>query len=450
MSRSRALALALLMLSLACSIPVNPPAGNLETQVAGTLTSLAPPADVQQAASPTPLPATSTPPPTASPQLDSPSLVEWKVAYTDAGHPWIITESDDPLQLSPLDGVYEVLLSSDGEVVVFLRRPDDERGSQPTEVYAVNSDGSQQRLLMSGEDFNALYPHEGFLHNDLASIEFVPGSHELLLNTRVVAEGPGLIKYDDLLRLSADSGDRITILPPGQGGDFTVAPDGSRVALVRPDSVHLVNPDGSGLAVELVSFEPLITYSEFQFYVNPLWSADSSQLAVVIPSADVLAEDPEANIWSISADGTQVDLLATVSGDFYFSERTGRSSLSPDFARVVYRLPEPGGRTLMIADLGQQGVAYDDDVLEWWGWSPQGDYFTYAKGEPTNGLRGAPGVAPSPLHSGGRPNWISPESYYFLQGSIGNWTLLRRDLGVAPQEILSPAGDFVRFDFVHP
>jgi hypothetical protein len=377
-------------------------------------------------------------------------MAEWKIAYTDDGRPWILTETAGPQQLSARDEVYEILLSGDGQLVVFVRSPLNGGEPLPSEIYVVNADASGERLLMSSEDFDALYPHEGFLHNDLGSISFIPGTHQLMLNTRGIPEGPGLIKYDDLLRLDADSGELVTLLPPGQGGDFTIAPDGSRVALVQPVSFHLANPDGTGLLTDVITFESLITYSEFQFYVQPQWSADGSQVAVVIPSADILAEDPAADIWRLSADGSEVTLLASMPGDFFFTERTERSSLSPDFTQVVYRQSASGNRTLMTANVGGPGVAYDENVLEWWGWLPNGGSFAYAKGDPMTGLLGTPGMAPSPLLTGNRPRWITSTSFYYLQGSIGSWTLRRGAVGDSHEDIVSPSGDFVRFDFVHP
>ena len=66
---------------------------------------------------------------------------------------------------------------------------------------------------------------------------WMPGSHTLLFNTRLdFEEGLGLYLSDDLHALDVDSGTNQPLLPPGEGGDFYLSPDGSQVALVT--SLH--------------------------------------------------------------------------------------------------------------------------------------------------------------------------------------------------------------------
>jgi hypothetical protein len=145
---------------------------------------------------------------------------------------------------------------NDGQKIVFTRRP---TADGPAEIRAVNRDGSGETVLAPGETWNGLYPHEIFLFNDLQTMDFIPGTHQLLLNTRGVPEGPGLARYNDLLRLDADSGALTSLRAPETGGDFLVSPDGQKLALVQHDRISLLTIAGADVRASAITFTPVIT-----------------------------------------------------------------------------------------------------------------------------------------------------------------------------------------------
>lgn len=422
--------------------PEEPADPKLATQVAATLTALAP-----AAVEPSPTPDSATEPTAApTPTPTRAGLDELVVAYVDDGDPWITTESGPPRQLSDAGDTIEVLISDDGAKVVFLRRETAEGDTQPVEIRTANADGSDERILVRPEQFDGLYPLEGMLHHDLASISFIPGSHDLLLNTRAIPEGPGLLKHDDLLRLDIESGALSTVFPPGEGGDFVPSPDGEQVALVRPNSISLVNVDGSDLRAEVVTHEPVITYSEFRYYSQPIWSADSGRLAVMIPSSDPLAEAPTGTAWRIASDGSATEAASYV-GDFYFTQHGASSVISPDFARLIVPRRLDSGLELHLAPLGGELSSYDTGDLNWISWNPTGSHFVYGKSAPTAIQLGSVDGPPSALVDGTNLRWIDAESFLFLSGSRGAWTLRQGALDGAISDLASPAGDFIPYDF---
>jgi hypothetical protein len=177
--------------------------------------------------------------PTESPTAAATELI---IAYTDGGNVAFRAGAGPASVLTAGGGVEQVRLSADGAKIAYTRRA---AVDQPVELRAVNRDGSSDTLLMGPADFDALYPLDGALHHDLNEFEFLPGTHQLLINTRSFFEGPGLGKHDDLLRIDSDTSARTMLLAPGTGGDFTISPDGRYLALVRHDTIEIRLADGS-------------------------------------------------------------------------------------------------------------------------------------------------------------------------------------------------------------
>lgn len=434
--------------ALACALPSagqDPKSANaVETQVAATLTAMAP---AEETGLPSPT-ASVLPSATALPLVNPGELV---VVYTDGGHPWLWTQQAGAQELSQTGDVVDILLSDDGQRVVFIRHePSDQ--VYPVEVRAINADGSGEIVLLSADDFDAIHPQQDFPHNDLSNIAFVPASHNLILNTRALPEGPGLLKYNDLLLLNADSGELTTLLPAEQGGDFAVSPDGTKVAVIRPDSVSVVHIDGTMIRDEAITFEPIITYSEFQYSVKPVWEADSSSMLVAVPSHDPLADQTSGTVWRIPADGGEAVNLGTISGSFYWPQLSGGSLISPELDKVVFMREANGQRELYLANLdGQEQELYSSGDIDWRGWSSDGMHFVYLLGNNDQLQIGAPGASPQGLITGTDLTWTGADNFLVLQGSMGSWSLTRGWIEIGEPSVISqPDGDFVKFDWARP
>lgn len=441
--------LALLLLTVACApapaAPPSPEPDALATAVAATVTALAAaPAPPAETSPPAPPAATATEP--SSPPT-SPPAAGFRLAYVDAGDVWYLEEGGAPRRLTDLGEVVDLRLSDDGQRVAFVRQPPpDPRGA---ELWAVNTDGSEQRMLLSQADFDSLYDLGDFAHIVPSQIEFVPGTHRLLFNTQGTFAGPGLAKSDDLYALDTDTGVLSRLLDPGQGGNFALSPDGRSVALVRPTALGLVAVDGSNLRPDLVTFPSVITYSEFLFYPPVVWKPDSSAFGAVIPSEDPLAPDAYGEAWLVPADGSPPVRLARVNGDLYFPQLGGRSLLSPDLARLAFLRPTttPNISALLLAASDGSGeTVYTTGSLTWLGWGPDSHHFAYLENRVL--VVAAVGEAAAPLGPAVDARWLGATELLVLSGQRGAWTLSRATVGSAPTPLLSPAGDFVPYDFV--
>jgi hypothetical protein len=438
--------LALLAALVACAGPdpgAPPDAADVATAVAATQGAQAIPQPAQTAPSPDgATPAATNPDEPASP-ANSASL---RVVYTSDQNAWITGEAGPPLRLSDSGDVYDVRITSDGSLVVYARRP---ALDGPTELWSVGADGTDPRQLLAAADWNSLYDPADFRFNDLGRMDFIPGTHLLLLNTRAVPEGPGLFLYDDLLRLDADSGALERLLAPGEGGGFLPSPDGKKVALIRPTSIGIVNADGGEPHQECITYPTVITYSEYLYYPKPVWSDDSSRLGVALPSPDPLAPGLSGTIWDIEAEPCVGRPLGTLAGDFFFSQFSA-PSLSPDLRQVAFARPgeDPTRVDLLTAAADGSGQeVFAAGNLSWQGWAPDSDRFVYTEEATTDLMLGQRGQVPMPLATGHDLRWISETAYLFLSRIEGGWALMRGMLPGPASMLATASGETVAYDF---
>jgi hypothetical protein len=429
----------LLVAALACDLAPTSTAEpkDVEDAVSATLTAMA--GSEAPMATDTTAPAPTTPAPAGAASV-------LRIVYTDGGNVWILDGANPALQLTAGGLVEDVRISDDGLKVAFTRRP---AADSPVELRSVNHDGTGETTLLTPAQFDALYPLGGALHNDISLFDFVPGTHDLLFNTRGTFEGPGLAKHNNVLVVNTDSGVLDELLAPEFGGDFTPSPDGTQLAIVRPNEVDLINVDGSNHRVGLVGFTPIITYSEYQFYPIPVWLEDSSAFGLVIPSSDPLNPPYTGVVWEVPAGAGTASAHPAISGRFFLFGGHERL-LAPDLGHVAFvrETATPNIEDLFVAAADGTGEALvTTGAIQWEGWAPDAVHFVYSLGGPMNLQVATIGGASLPLAVGTDLSWINATEYLFLSGAMGGWTLQKGTLGGGSAPLVSPAGDFVRYDF---
>lgn len=438
--------LGLLAAALACGpvgapSPVTPAAPqSVETVVAATLTALAPPAEGD-----TPVPPLA-PTPSAAEVTPTPAPVR-RLVYTSGGKAWVLEGSDPPRQITHTGGVQTVVISDDGLRIVYLRRAS---GDAAAELRAVGGDGANDVSLLTPEQVDSLHPRQGFLRIEPSMFDFIPGTHDVLFNTRALAEGPGALKFNDLYRLDADSGEMSLVLPGEEGGDFSVSPDGSQIALVQPDSISMANIDGSGLRSDLVTFEPVLTYSEYQYYPDVVWATDSSAVGVVIPSREPLGTNPSSSVWRIPAHSGSAVRLSTLEGESFFFSMGPHSLLAPDLARVAFTRETTTQNVyqfILAAADGSDPVVVDTGRFFWHGWAPDAAHFIYGSELPSMLQLGRVGGSHTPAGEGTDVGWLNASEYVFLGGSPGDWELRKAAIGGAATTLVTSTAESFSYDF---
>ena len=370
-----------------------------------------------------------------------------QLAYADSGNVWWIDGPSPPVQLSSSGYAGEILISDDGSIAAFYRNNWEE---DVYEIRVVSTEGGPERVALDQNDTDALYPLDGAKHILLYQIEFFPGSHSLMFNTQATFEGPGLFKFDDLLMLNLETSELTRVLPPGSGGDFTISPDGSKVALIKPTEIGFSASDGSNLQSGLVNYEPVITYSEFSFYPLVTWSPDSSVFIVVIPSADPFAQNPTGDVWRINTMDASSHLVSRIDGQTYFLQLSGNPVVPRSLARIAFlrNTDTPNISELYYANLDGGGeVAYESGNINWDGWHGNSEAFVFTTGTSQMFL-GSTQAPPSALVDGIDLSWTDANAFLFLSVSYDDWTLMRGQLNAAPVPIVSPSGDFITYDFL--
>jgi Tol biopolymer transport system component len=266
--------------------------------------------------------------------------------------------------------------------------------------------------------------------------EWVPGTHVLAFNTREDLQ-IGLLPFDDLRLVDADTLEHTVLLERGEGGEFTYSPDGSQIAVVRSGTVGLVDADG-GNPREGMTYTPPATRSEAQHTVRPVWSADSRSLRVVVPPADPLAQPPQlSSVWYVHVDGRPARLLGTIEAD-----PLGSNAFSPDLRYVAYLAPPegagqaPGEGDLLLTDLeNEETVSYARGVRDVYGWSPDSQRFAFlSQAEPPQALVGELGSDPVPVHGDAEAasidvRWLDSSRFLYTAITAQGRTLYLAEVG---------------------
>ncbi len=377
------------------------------------------------------------------------------VVFTRDKNAWLWTEAGGERQLTKDGGVDQVLLSDDKSVVAFRRG---------NGLWAVNADGSNERQLVKESDLPI--PQEGELADYITGmtinqLAWIPGSRELLFNTRMLIDGPGLLLSDDLWRVNTDPQSVLSLdylFLPGDGGNFAIAPDGNRVAVITPDSVSLTTIYGEDKR-RIFGYTPVITYSELQYYARPVWSPGSDVLGVVIPPPDRLGMENQAfGIWRLHTDGTPAGLVGTI-------EARGANPLpepviNPTLETIAY-LSNPE------VDMEQTDllfVSWDDRIGDpifyasrvdsFYDWSPGGKRFSFTRppGETVavSTFTGQMDEEPRLVGNGEsvtlNVHWVDDDRYLFLQASARGWDLLLTDSSGVVTPIAAVVGQPPAFD----
>ncbi|MDA1329784.1 MAG: hypothetical protein DWG76_00615 [Chloroflexi bacterium] len=321
------------------------------------------------------------------------------VVYVKDGNVWIWLEGGENFALTDSGDVTEVKVSDDGCRIAYAKDvvnpsfdTDVDQFSSPTllELWVVNSDGSNNQPLVETDFLFGLPLDEGMTSPSIYRFAWQPGSHTLAFSTRV--QTYGLVVFDDINLVDANTGAMSTLRAPGEGGNFFFSPDGSQVAYSRSTSINAINTDGSNLREEMITFPYVITYSEFLYYPPVHWSLDGSSIMVAVPPEDGLAPTesglpPETGLWWIPLDGTPPYMPGSVQAE-WFAVQTAQ--FSPDNGRVAYLRPVgetgSGQRELVIAlsdgsnesaQIQEEGIlvgawSLDSNQLVFWFQGPDG------------------------------------------------------------------------------
>ena len=380
-------------------------------------------------------------PPTEAPEVSGPGVLQ--IAYINGGNVWFVEEGIAPTQLTTSGNVERVVLSTDGQLAAFLWH---DMSLEVYELRVVNTVAGTEWVLFSQPDLDAIYPLEGAIHHVPYQFDFIPGSHTVLVNTRLIFMGPGLVQNNDLWSIDADTSARSLLLDPGQGGDFYISPSGDRLALVLPTSLGFARPDGSERSPDHLTFPFVMTYSEYAYYPIPVWSPDESAIAVLIPAEDPFVDD-SALVWRVPVEGLPTPLL-DLTGFLFFRNQGKTPAIAPDLSKVVF-LREISTTTsdLVVAPLdGSTESIYASGNLSWQGWNPNSTQFAYTD-SPRNIMLGSIGGSASGVGFGSRLRWVDADTFLYLDELTATHRFAKVDLPGTASVLDVISGSIFGYDF---
>lgn len=389
--------LGLIVSALACTLAS---ASDQATQVFSTQVDM-----VSGDLTPTPVDAA----PSVATQITAPGS-PLRVTYAKDGNIWLWDASAPPKRLTRTGWDSAPKISDDGLMVAFLRNG---------ELWAVNSDGNNQRVLASASELASL-PHGSSNPVRPRQFDFAPYSHDVYLNTDLVGDPFSVPEYN-LIRVNADSPSFQALLDAGQGGgQFIFSPDGAKIALPRNDKINVVNADGTGLKT-VFAFPAVMMYSESSYIPDALWLPDGSGFKTVIPAQDQLG-NPSAptRFMFIPADGGQAAQLAEFVASPAFANPP---VISPDGAKVLYTKAQGANLELHIIDAStadQMYFRHAADTFGILGWASDSIHVVYWLDDSRRAWLGPQENDAIPLSDvtfAANIAWVDSQRYLFLNES---------------------------------
>lgn len=451
--------LILALVSLACniSIPDSSAIDAAATSVAGTVNALAGTAEALVTELPHDIVTTETP------GEELPTLPPAAVVYpmrvsfvTPDGNLYTWTEGmASPILLASDGDICCSYVSPDGSLIAFTRFGADYAFIS---LEVINADGSNRHTLLDATAMAALPRPAGAIGSETGQVVWVPNSHTLAMNTRLLFEGPGLAFNPTLYLINAESGVMNPLMDVGsESWKFFYSPDGSKIAVTLPTQISMYAADGSLIADSILSYDFVNTASEYAWVASPVWSADSLELVVGVPPANPWDEVPgDSYVYRVSYDGLSGEALfqgqmSTMAG--------GSVAFSPDLSKFLY-FTQFGARadntdTLNIGYIdGSPGSAYTNDSFMYDPvWSPDNTHFFYTTGTgntqyPFIGQVGAGPSAVSDYTNAAQIKWIDDDRYITVSNNGGVSRLLLGTIGASTGLIYdhgSPASNFLTF-----
>lgn len=450
MRKRIALFISLLLLpGLACQILS--PAGNQPSAPSGTEVALAVEQTLQAATqqanalAPTP-PSADQGTATAQPAQPKPGPRSGlQVAYTLDGDLYLWSPGLKSVRLTQHGQVLDMRLSSDGLWAAYTKKISEGH----IEIWAVRSDGSGDQLLAGTAQMPSPDPAQTLVPDQM---QWVPGSHTLLYNTVVVYAGPGRPASDDLRSVSVDTPEQKTILlPPGQGGHFILSPDRKKLLIVRNDRFLVANIDGSDLR-QVFTYPYVMTYSEWAYLPDPVWSTDSKSFRVIIPPQDPLTRPDEPSVlWQVPADGSTAKQVSSFLAAPAFQYR---ALLSPTGQKLAYQTTKGDA---ILTDLHLASADQKDHwvvrsgKLRFDSWAPDGLHFAVYISDNNELQVGSTNGSFISLPVGIKPfrlSWVDSQYVLVLSGSIDTPELYLLLLGGRSFRIAASSNPDLKYDFV--
>jgi len=367
------------------------------------------------------------------------------LAFTVNGDLWYWEENQLPRQLTDRGDVYLASLSPDSSLIAYGTAP--ERGVR--ELWQVDTVSGLSKMLVDAETFQTLTKFPEDLTGAPLQLDWIPGTDLVVFSTGIITDWPTLPRWHEVVSVNIDSLTLTKLADLDSGGFITLSPDGSQIAILNPDLVSLVNPDGSGLR-ELFSYPHIMTESENWYYPPLVWTADGKALRLVLPpEMPMLERDKPTRLIHLNLNGTQRLLAEIQMAPALFFDPL----LSIDGNQLLYMVPDSDditGRGILTharAD-GSQAAAYAEGEITPRAWSPDNKHFIFSKNTSTYlGQIGEDPVRLNGMNNLQEIEFIDPGRFLIATQTGEDWQLLLGGID-GSQFLIAESESQIDFDFV--
>lgn len=336
-----------------------------------------------------------------TPNLTATSSERLVVAWVDSGD-LIVWQTGDTLPRRIASaGAVEPFIAPDGQHIAFTRGAQ----SKSETLWVVDVAGTAEQQLV-GERPADYIPGE----NQIGDVVWFD-ERTIYFNT-LLQQAPFYEPRNDLYRVDILTRELGLIAGASDGGRITISPDGQNLLTVyhgtygqQDGVIRLMDLLGREEPGDLLFFDGVSTASEFRFYPDVYFSADSSTILLAIPDPDLIYSDSsETTLWQIPLDNPSGrGIIGTVQASFFglpqwsfdgsamtYLQRTGETNQFTVF------LAEGNGDnpiTLFSASVGE---------IEAPDWLPESNRFVFARpiadgGGTRNYFLGGVGLEPESL-----------------------------------------------------
>jgi len=397
---------------------------------------------------------TSIPAETPLPESEKPdtgsetAISDLQVVYTHENNLWLWKSDGTQAQLTDSFEAFGPKISPDGKLVAYLQGLD----IYNAELWVMKIDGEDKRQLVNANFLTTMPREMEAVGTMIGDFSWVPGSQTLAYNTIQLFEIPSSPRNNDLRLVDANTGQQTVLLEPGQGGKFAYSPDGSQIALVTPEALSLINADGTNRR-DLLTYPVIYTNGGWNYYPEPVWSADSEYLRLAIPPQDPL-NNPEALtiVWEIS---TAESIVPQMAGEFVsVPAYVSAPLISPDTQKVVflYAIGEAFDQfEIHLLDMTDESqTAFYTGNISLYNWNPDSIRFVFTQDFGKDFYIGQPDVTAELI--GDVPvskdlAWLSPDQFIYTSGDSENRELRIGVLNESSTVIAQPIGESFSFDF---
>lgn len=283
---------------------------------------------------------------TATPDPNQQLLSKFRTVTVSKGNLYVRDGLGVPVQITKSGTDHDPIISSDGKKIVFYR------GEGAREIFVVNADGSNEKVLINKK----MLPVLG--NGEAKFSQFRVGTHGLFFNTNVCG---GSVCLVESFIIDVDTA-KITEFASGLDGSSEVSPDEQYFSVVQAGQMDLYRLDGKIVHANLFPSSKVLP--------TQYWLPDSSGL-IVFASGNALLNN--YFVWRYTLKDNRAEQFPLEPAPAMMPQTLCSFSISSDRGWMLYSDSQGKSHVANLKNIQSQPYAWDDGCTV--SWSPDSQHF---------------------------------------------------------------------------